>query len=156
MNDSLASQQKSKKTGGDVLSARLLYLALKCPLLQGKHCQTETVRPVEPQSARTVKPPRKDDALVELRIVLPYGLRKQAQDEHINCSALFRRALKRSLTSRRSSGARCDKWIILQRSKMRGWNLRRAWRKPCTAVNCVMRLLAPVIFISSWMGSLFV
>ena len=97
MNDSLASQQKSKKTGGDVLSARLLYLALKCPLLQGKHCQTETVRPVEPQSARTVKPPRKDD-----------GLRKQAQDEHINCSALFRRALKRSLTSRRSSGARCD------------------------------------------------
>ena len=57
MNDSLASQQKSKKTGGDVLSARLLYLALKCPLLQGKHCQTETVRPVEPQSARTVKPP---------------------------------------------------------------------------------------------------
>ena len=40
MNDSLASQQKSKKTGGDVLSARLLYLALKCPLLQGKHCQT--------------------------------------------------------------------------------------------------------------------
>lgn len=34
MNDSLASQQKSKKTGGDVLSARLLYLALKCPLLQ--------------------------------------------------------------------------------------------------------------------------
>ncbi len=36
MNDSLASQQKSKKTGGDVLSARLLYLALKCPLLQGK------------------------------------------------------------------------------------------------------------------------
>ena len=43
MNDSLASQQKSKKTGGDVLSARLLYLALKCPLLQGKHCQTETV-----------------------------------------------------------------------------------------------------------------
>ena len=25
MNDSLASQQKSKKTGGDVLSARLLY-----------------------------------------------------------------------------------------------------------------------------------
>lgn len=91
-----------------LLSARLLYLALKCPLLQGKHCQTETVRPVEPQSARTVKPPRKDDALVELRIVLPYGLRKQAQDEHINCSALFRRALKRSLTSRRSSGARCD------------------------------------------------
>lgn len=74
MNDSLASQQKSKKTGGDVLSARLLYLALKCPLLQGKHCQTETVRPVEPQSARTVKPPKKDDALVELRIVLPYGL----------------------------------------------------------------------------------
>lgn len=69
MNDSLASQQKSKKTGGDVLSARLLYLALKCPLLQGKHCQTETVRPVEPQSARTVKPPKKDDALVELRIV---------------------------------------------------------------------------------------
>lgn len=108
MNDSLASQQKSKKTGGDVLSARLLYLALKCPLLQGKHCQTETVRPVEPLSARTVKPSRKDDALVELRIVLPYGLRKQAQDEHINCSALFRRALKRSLTSRRSSGARCD------------------------------------------------
>ena len=43
MNDSLASQQKSKKTGGDVLSARLLYLALKCPLLQGKHCQTETL-----------------------------------------------------------------------------------------------------------------
>ena len=123
MNDSLASQQKSKKTGGDVLSARLLYLALKCPLLQGKHCQTETVRPVEPQSARTVKPPRKDDALVELRIVLPYGLRKQAQDEHINCSALF---------------------------------LRRVWRKPCTAVNCVMRLFAPVICISSWMGSLFV
>lgn len=40
MNDSLASQQKSKKTGGDVLSARLLYLALKCPLLQGKHCRT--------------------------------------------------------------------------------------------------------------------
>jgi len=55
-----------------------------------------------------VKQPKKDDALVELRIVLPYGLRKQAQDEHINCSALFRRALKRSLTSRRSSGARCD------------------------------------------------
>ena len=71
MNDSLASQQKSKKTGGDVLSARLLYLALKCPLLQGKHCQTETVRPVEPQPVKTVKPPRKDDALVELRIVLP-------------------------------------------------------------------------------------
>ena len=108
MNDSLASQQKSKKTGGDVLSARLLYLALKCPLLQGKYCQTETVRPVEPQPVKTVKPTRKDDALVELRIVLPYGLRKQAQDEHINCSALFRRALKRSLTSRRSSGARCD------------------------------------------------
>lgn len=110
MNDSLASQQKSKKTGGDVLSARLLYLALKCPLLQGKHCQTEAVRPVEPQPqpVKTVKPPRTDDALVELRIVLPYGLRKQAQDEHINCSALFRRALKRSLTSRRSSGARCD------------------------------------------------
>ena len=64
MNDSLASQQKSKKTGGDVLSARLLYLALKCPLLQGKHCQTETVRPVEPQPVKTVKPPRKDDALV--------------------------------------------------------------------------------------------
>ena len=36
MNDSLASQQKSKKTGGDVLSARLLYLALKCPLTAGK------------------------------------------------------------------------------------------------------------------------
>lgn len=107
MNDSLASQQKSKKTGGDVLSARLLYLALKCPLLQGKHCQTEAV-PVEPQPVKTVKPPRTDDALVELRIVLPYGLRKQAQDEHINCSALFRRALKRSLVSRRSSGARCD------------------------------------------------
>ena len=102
MNDSLASQQKSKKTGGDVLSARLLYLALKCPLLQGKHCQTEAVRPVEPQPVRTVKPPRTDDALVELR------LRKQAQEEHINCSALFRRALKRSLVSRRSSGARCD------------------------------------------------
>lgn len=52
MNDSLASQQKSKKTGGDVLSARLLYLALKCPLLQGKYCQTETVRPVEPQACQ--------------------------------------------------------------------------------------------------------
>ena len=96
MNDFLASQQKSKKTGGDVLSARLLYLALKCPLLQGKHCQTEAVRPVEPQPVKTVKPPRTDDALVELRIVLPYGLRKQAQDEHINCSALFRRALPSS------------------------------------------------------------
>ena len=55
MNDSLASQQKSKKTGGDVLSARLLYLALKCPLLQGKHCQTETVRPVEPQPVKTAE-----------------------------------------------------------------------------------------------------
>ncbi len=39
MNDSLASQQKSKKTGGDVLSARLLYLALKCP-----YCRENTAR----------------------------------------------------------------------------------------------------------------
>ena len=108
MNDSLASQQKSQKTGGDVLSARLLYLALKCPLLQGKSCQTAAVQPVAPRQLKTAKPPKEDDALVELRIVLPYGLRKQAQDEHINCSALFRRALRRSLTSRRGLGARCD------------------------------------------------
>lgn len=63
MNDSLATT-KSKKTGGDVLSARLLYLALKCPLLQGKHCQTETVRPVE-LTCQTVKTAEKNDALVE-------------------------------------------------------------------------------------------
>lgn len=87
MNDSLASQQKSKKTGGDVLSARLLYLALKCPLLQGKHCQTETVRPVEPQSARTVKPPRKDDALVELRIMVCVSRHRTSISTAALCSA---------------------------------------------------------------------
>ena len=57
------------------------------PYCREKHCQTETDGQLSRKSARTVKPPRKDDALVELRIVLPYGLRKQAQDEHINCSA---------------------------------------------------------------------
>ena len=108
MNDSLASQPKSKKTGGDVLSARLLYLALKCPLLQGQRCEKAAVKPPKRKADPALRTSREDDALVELRIILPYGLRKQAQTEHINCSALFRRALRRSLKVRRSLGTRCD------------------------------------------------
>lgn len=100
MNDLSNSKEKakSKAAGNDVLSARLLYLALKCPLLnEGKYSQTD-----RQQTVKTPKPKPEDDALVEMRIVLPYGLRRQAQIEHINCSALFRRALKRSLVTRRS------------------------------------------------------
>lgn len=108
MNDLLTSQQKSKKTGGDVLMARLLYLALKCPLLEGRPCQSASAKSPGQQKAKAVRPPRTDDALVELRIVLPYGLRRQAQAEHINCSALFRRALKRSLKLRRGAEPGCE------------------------------------------------
>lgn len=107
MNDLLSSRQDPKTAGSDVLSARLLYLALKCPLLQGGVC-SESSTAGKRQAARTERPQVEDDALVDLRIVLPYGLRKQALAQHINCSALFRRALRRSLVARRSAGARCE------------------------------------------------
>lgn len=107
MNDLLSSKQNPKTAGSDVLSARLLYLALKCPLLQGGVC-SETPNGARGQAARAERPQVEDDALVDLRIVVPYGLRQQALAQHINCSALFRRALRRSLVARRSTGGRCE------------------------------------------------
>lgn len=108
MNDLLSSKQNPKTAGSDVLSARLLYLALKCPLLKGGVCSEPAPTAAKKQAARAERSQVEDDALVDLRIVLPYGLRKQALAQHINCSALFRRALRRSLVARRSSGGRCE------------------------------------------------
>lgn len=108
MNDLLSSKQNPKTAGSDVLSARLLYLALKCPLLQGGVCSEPAPRVDKRQATQAERPQVEDDALVDLRIVLPYGLRKQALAQHINCSALFRRALRRSLVARRSAGGRCE------------------------------------------------
>lgn len=107
MNDFLFSKQNLKTAGGDVLSARLLYLALKCPLLKGGVCSESAAGAAKRQAGKVGRPQVENDALVDLRIVLPYGLRQQALAEHINCSALFRRALRRSLAARRRVG-RCE------------------------------------------------
>lgn len=76
------------------LQSRLLYLLLKCPLLQEGHCtcnKENAVKVSQPQRVYS------DDEDVALHVIVPYSLRKAARAAHLNCSEVTRKALVKQL-----------------------------------------------------------
>lgn len=101
------STLKTKKVGrlAENLQGRLVYMAIKCPLVNGGKCgvvsqQREAVPGQAAGKDNKVKrPPRAyaPDELVTLHVALPYELRRQALEACLNCSALLRSALRHRL-----------------------------------------------------------
>lgn len=90
--------KKTKKVGrlAENLQGRLVYMALKCPLVQGGRCAQ-----AKPHKIRRTERSFELDEMVALHVELPYGLRLEAQKAHLNCSALLRGVLRRRLRSLR-------------------------------------------------------
>ena len=80
------------------LQSRLLYLLLKCPLLQQKR-ECACGRAVGNINCSPVRQRRlrEDDEEVILQVTVPYALRRAAREAHLDCNALTRKALARQL-----------------------------------------------------------
>ena len=80
------------------LQSRLLYLLLKCPLLQQKR-ECACGRAVGSSKGSSVSQRRlhADDEEVILQVTVPYALRRAARAAHLDCSALMRKALAKQL-----------------------------------------------------------
>lgn len=97
MNEIVTSTEKIEKRMSLGLQSRLLYLLLKCPLLQqGQGCACKEAAP----NGRLAGRPRRvhaDDEEVILQVTVPYALRRAARAAHLDCSALTRKALTKQL-----------------------------------------------------------
>ena len=94
MQDLVTSTEKMEKTMGLRLQSRLLYLLLKCPLMQEEACECSCVSVRKPSRQRRVYT---DDEDVVLRVTVPYALRRAARAAHLDCSELTRKALAKQL-----------------------------------------------------------
>ena len=80
------------------LQSRLLYLLLKCPLLQQKR-ECACGRAVGSSKGTSVSRRllHADDEEVVLQVTVPYALRRAAREAHLDCNALVRKTLSRQL-----------------------------------------------------------
>lgn len=94
MQELVTSTEKAEKRMSLGLQSRLLYLLLKCPLLQNGICEcgcTDGVKASRPRRLHT------DDEEVVLRVTVPYALRRAARAAHLDCNELTRKALVKQL-----------------------------------------------------------
>lgn len=89
---------KNEQRMGLGLQSRLLYLLLKCPLLQQEE-ECACRRAVGSSRGKSVSRRRlhADDEEVVLQVTVPYALRRAARAAHLDCSALVRKTLLRQL-----------------------------------------------------------
>lgn len=76
------------------LQSRLLYLMLKCPLLQ-RECGKCAATAATGKSGQRRE--YADDERVVIYVTIPYALRRQARAAHLDCNELTRKALTRQL-----------------------------------------------------------
>lgn len=95
MNEIVAQNENVKRPMSLGLQSRLLYLLLKCPLLQqGQDCACGGAGAGKKRRSRPV---HADDEPVILQVTVPYALRRAARAAHLDCSALACRALAKQL-----------------------------------------------------------
>ena len=99
MNEIVTSTEKIEEKRMSLgLQSRLLYLLLKCPLLQ--QGQRGACKEASAPNGRLAGRPRRvhaDDEEVILQVTVPYALRRAARAAHLDCSALTRKALTKQL-----------------------------------------------------------
>ena len=99
MKEIVTATEKVEKRMSLGLQSRLLYLLLKCPLLQqgqGCACKEEASAP-NGKLAGSQRRVHADDEEVILQVTVPYALRRAARAAHLDCSALTRKALAKQL-----------------------------------------------------------
>lgn len=106
MNEAVTSKTEPDKKLSVGLQSRLLYLLLKCPMLQnrGQGCacgeqddiETEVIAAAGRSAARGGRQHADDDEVV-LQVTVPYALRRAARAAHLDCNQLARKALARQL-----------------------------------------------------------
>ena len=101
MNDliTVTTEEKAAAHMSLGLQSRLLYLLLKCPLLQreGQNCTcTGTSEKGVGVSVRGRRV-HADDEEVILQVTVPYALRRAAGAAHLDCNELMRKALAKRL-----------------------------------------------------------
>lgn len=94
MQELVKSTEKVEKILSMKLQSRLLYLLLKCPLMQDRGCECNRV-----ERGKASRPRRlyTDDENVVLRVTIPYALRRAARAAHLDCNELTRKALVKQL-----------------------------------------------------------
>lgn len=109
MNEVVTSKTEPGKKLSVGLQSRLLYLLLKCPMLQnrGQGCacgeqddiEAETVATDDFAGCTAARGRRQhaDDEEVVLQVKVPYALRRAARAAHLDCNRLARKALARQL-----------------------------------------------------------
>lgn len=106
MNEVVTSKTEPDKKLSVGLQSRLLYLLLKCPMLQnrGQGCacgeqddiENEVTATAGRSAARGSRQHADDDEVV-LQVTVPYALRRAARAAHLDCNQLARKALSRQL-----------------------------------------------------------
>ena len=98
MKEIVTATEKVEKRMSLGLQSRLLYLLLKCPLLQQKReCACGRVVGSSKGSSVSQRRVHADDEEVILQVTVPYALRRAARAAHLDCSALTRKALAKQL-----------------------------------------------------------
>ena len=99
MNEIVTSTEKMEEKRMSLgLQSRLLYLLLKCPLLQqGQGCACKEASAPNGRLAGRPRRVHADDEEVILQVTVPYALRRAARAAHLDCSALTRKALTKQL-----------------------------------------------------------
>mgnify|MGYP000887251037 CR=1 FL=1 len=109
MNEVVTSKTKTDKKLNMGLQSRLLYLLLKCPMLQnrGQGCDCGEQDDIETEpivtdrragcTAAGGRRQHADDDEVILQVTVPYALRRAARAAHLDCNQLARKALARQL-----------------------------------------------------------
>ena len=105
MNEVVTSKTEPGKKLSVGLQSRLLYLLLKCPMLQnrGQGCacgEQDDIEAADDFAGCTAARGRRqhaDDEEVVLQVKVPYALRRAARAAHLDCNWLARKALSRQL-----------------------------------------------------------
>ena len=98
MKEIVTATEKVEKRMSLGLQSRLLYLLLKCPLLQqGQGCACKEASAPNGRLAGRQRRVHADDEEVILQVTVPYALRRAARAAHLDCSALTRKALAKQL-----------------------------------------------------------
>lgn len=109
MNEVVTSKTEPGKKLSVGLQSRLLYLLLKCPMLQkrGQGCACGEQDDIEAEAvaaddfagctAARGRRQHADDEEVVLQVKVPYALRRAARAAHLDCNRLARKALARQL-----------------------------------------------------------
>lgn len=98
MKEIVTATEKVEKRMSLGLQSRLLYLLLKCPLLQqGQGCACKEASAPNGRLAGRQRLVHADDEEVILQVTVPYALRRAARAAHFDCSALTRKALAKQL-----------------------------------------------------------